>query len=219
MAVEGVVFDLDGVLLDSEQVWDGARRDLVEETGGRWIEEATTAMLGMSAPEWSRYVHERLAVPLSPAEIDREVVRRVVARYRDALPVLPGAREAVERLGARWPLGLATSSNREVVEVVLEALGLADRFVAAVSSEEVGRGKPAPDVYLEAARRMRVDPARAAAIEDSSNGLRSASAAGMAVVAIPNPHFPPAGDALALADVVLSGLDELTPTVVEDAAR
>lgn len=213
------MFDLDGVLLDSEQVWDGARRDFVEEAGGRWRDGASTAMLGMSAPEWSRYVAEELRVPLPPADIDREVVRRVIARYREALPVLPGAREAIERLGARWPLGLATSSNREVVDAVLEALGVADRFVATVSSEEVGRGKPAPDVYLEAARRMGVDPAAAAAIEDSSNGLRSASAAGMTVIAIPNPHFPPAPDALALADVVLGGLDELTPAVVEDTAR
>jgi HAD superfamily hydrolase (TIGR01509 family) len=217
--VRAVVFDLDGVLLDSEQVWDGARRDLVDEAGGRWTDDATTAMLGMSAPEWSRYVADELGVPLTPSDIDRDVVRRVVACYRERLPVLPGAREAVERLGACWPLGLATSSNREVVDVVLEALGVADRFVATVSSEEVGRGKPAPDVYLEAARRMGVDPAASAAIEDSSNGLRSAAAAGMSVIAIPNPHFPPAADALALADIVLEDLDELTPAVVATAAR
>jgi HAD superfamily hydrolase (TIGR01509 family) len=219
MAVDAVVFDLDGVLLDSEQVWDRARRDLVAESGGRWTAEASTAMLGMSAPEWSRYVAEELRVPLPPTEIDREVVRRVIQAYRERLPVLPGAREAVERLGARWPLGLATSSNREVVDVVLEALGVADRFVATVSSEEVGRGKPAPDVYLEAARRMGVDPAAAVAIEDSSNGLRSAAAAGMSIIAIPNPHFRPAPDALQLADVVLADLGELTPAVVENAAR
>ena len=219
MPVQGVVFDLDGVLLDSEQVWDRARRDLVQETGGRWTDDASTAMLGMSAPEWSRYVAEELGVPLSPAEIDRDVVRRVIETYREPLPVLPGARDAVQRLGARWPLGLATSSNREVVDVVLEALGVADRFIATVSSEEVGRGKPAPDVYLEAARRMGVEPSAAVAIEDSSNGLRSASAAGMSVIAIPNPHFPPAPDALELADVVLANLGELTPIVVENAAR
>ena len=219
MPVQGVVFDLDGVLLDSEQIWDRARRELVQETGGRWTDDASTAMLGMSAPEWSRYVAEALGVPLSPAEIDRDVVRRVIESYRERLPVLPCAREAVERLGARWPLGLATSSNREVVDVVLEALGVADRFVATVSSEEVGRGKPAPDVYLEAARRMGVEPSAAVAIEDSSNGLRSAKAAAMSVIAIPNPHFAPAPDALELADIVLANLGELTPTVVENAAR
>ena len=214
-----MVFDLDGVLLDSEQVWDEARRELVAETGGRWSEEAATDMLGMSAPEWSRYVHERLAVPLEPDAIDRDVVGRVVARYARALPALAGAREAVERLGARWPLGLATSSNREVVEVVLDALGVRDRFAATVSSEEVARGKPSPDVYLEAARRLGVDPAAAVAIEDSANGIRSAVAAGLRVVAIPNPHFPPAPDALALAHEVREDLAALTPEAVLAAAR
>ncbi|MGE5691600.1 MAG: HAD family hydrolase [Pseudomonadota bacterium] len=219
MTVRAVVFDLDGVLLDSEQVWDAARRELVREAGGRWRGDASTAMLGMSAPEWSRYVAEELGVPLPPAEIDRAVVRRVVARYHDELPALPGAREAVTRLAARWPLGLATSSNREVVDVVLDALGVADRFTATVSSEEVGHGKPAPDVYLEAARRLGADPSACAAIEDSSNGLRSAARAGMRVLAIPNPHFPPDPDALALAAVVLPGLDALTPAVVAGDGR
>ncbi len=214
-----MVFDLDGVLLDSEQVWDDARRELVAETGGRWSEEAATDMLGMSAPEWSRYVHERLAVPLEPDAIDRDVVGRVVARYARELPALAGAREAVERLGGRWPLGLATSSNREVVEVVLDALGVRDRFAATVSSEEVARGKPSPDVYLEAARRLGVDPAAAVAIEDSANGIRSAAAAGLRVVAIPNPHFPPAPDALALAHEVREDLAALTPEAVLAAAR
>jgi HAD superfamily hydrolase (TIGR01509 family) len=217
--VEAVVFDLDGVLLDSEQVWDDARRELVRETGGRWTEEATADMMGMSAPEWSRYVAERLEVPLPPAEIDDEVVRRVVGRYERDLPALPGAHEAVRRLAAAYPLGLATSSNRVVVDAVLEALGVADDFRATVSSEEVGAGKPAPDVYLEAARRLRCDPGACVAVEDSSNGLRSATAAGMTVVAVPNPHFPPAPDALQLAATVLPGLDALTPDVVRAAAR
>ena len=214
-----MVFDLDGVLLDSEQVWDESRRDLVAQAGGRWTDEATTAMLGMSAPEWSRYVAEELGVPLPPAEIDREVVRRVQGRYARELPALPGAREAVERIAAAFPLGLATSSNRAVVDVVLRELGVSERFRATVSSEEVARGKPAPDVYLEAVRRLGVDPAHAAAIEDSSNGLRSAAAAGLTVLAIPNPHFAPAPDALDGAAVVLGGLDDLTPEVVRDAAR
>jgi HAD superfamily hydrolase (TIGR01509 family) len=217
--VAAVVFDLDGVLLDSEQVWDAARRDLVAETGGTWTEEASTAMLGMSAPEWSRYVHERLGVPLSPEEIDREVVRRVIARYRDGPPVIPGAREAVQRLAARFPLGLATSSNREVVDAVLDALDVAGRFATTVSSEEVPRGKPSPDVYLEAARRLGAAPVDTVAIEDSSNGIRSAAAAGMRVIAIPNPHFPPAPDALALAAEALPDLGALTPDAVLRAAR
>jgi HAD superfamily hydrolase (TIGR01509 family) len=212
-----VVFDLDGVLLDSEQVWDEARRELVAETGGRWTDAAATDMLGMSAPEWSRYVRDRLAVPLAADAIDREVVARVVARYAGDLPALPGAAAAVARVGAQWPLALATSSNREVVEVVLDALGVRERFAATVSSEEVARGKPSPDVYLEATRRLGADPKACVAIEDSANGIRAAVAAGLAVVAIPNPHFPPAPEALALARVVLDGLAALGPEAIRAA--
>ena len=213
--IDAVVFDLDGLLVDSEQVWDEARRDLVRDTGGTWREEATRDMMGMSAPEWSRYVHDRLEVPLSPEEINEEVVRRLQERYRTELPLLPGAREAVQRLAERWPLGLASSSNRPVIDAVLDSMGVSDLFQATVSSEEVGRGKPAPDVYLEAARRLSVDPTRTAAVEDSENGIRSAHAAGMRVVTIPNAHFPPRGDALALADVVLDDLRALTPETVQ----
>ena len=210
-AVQAVVFDLDGVLVDSEQVWDEVRERLARENGGRWHDRAQADMMGMSSTEWSRYMHDVIGLAASPDEINREVVRRLLARYRESLPLLPGAVEAVERLARVWPLGLASSSNREVIDAVLEASGLTDRFRATLSSEEVARGKPAPDVYLEAARRLGADPARCAAVEDSRNGIRSAHAAGMRVLAIPNAHYPPAEDVLATADVVLRSLEELTP--------
>jgi HAD superfamily hydrolase (TIGR01509 family) len=213
--IDGVVFDLDGLLLDSEQVWDAAREELVRERGGRWHESAQPDMMGMSSPEWSRYMHDQLGVPDPPEEISAEVVRRLERLYRERLPVIPGAREAVERLADRWPLALASSSNRELIDLALELMGVAPLFRATVSSEEVARGKPAPDVYLEAARRLGVDPKRAAAIEDSHNGIRAAKAAGMRVVAIPNRHFPPDEDALAQADVVLDSLAGLTAEAVE----
>lgn len=216
MTIDAVVFDLDGVLIDSEQLWDAARRALVEERGGRWTEEATTDMLGMSSREWPHYVNERLRVDLSPEEISDVVVKRVGAQYRERLPLLPGAPEAVRRMAERRPLGLATSANREIIELFLDLSGLREDFAVTLSTEEVGdgAGKPAPDVYLEACRRLEVAPAGAAAVEDSSNGLRAAHAAGMRVIAIPNPHYPPAPDALALADVTLSALDELTESSV-----
>jgi HAD superfamily hydrolase (TIGR01509 family) len=213
--IDAVVFDLDGLLLDSEQVWDGVREQLTRERGGRWHDEATRDMMGMSSLEWSRYMHDRLGVPELPEEINAEVVRRMLARYREQLPLLPGATEAVERIAARWPLGLASSSNRDLIEAALEAAGIDGLFQVTVSSEEVARGKPAPDVYLEAARRLVVAPERAAAVEDSHNGILSARAAGMRVIAVPNPHFPPRPEALAEADVVLGSLAELTPAVVE----
>ena len=213
--IEGVIFDLDGVLLDSEHVWDEIREQLARERGGRWHERAQREMMGMSSLEWSRYMHDEIGVPDPPEEISAEVVRRLEAVYRDHLPTVPGAREAVERMAERWPLALASSSNRELIVLALALLGVADRFQAIVSSEEVARGKPAPDVYLEAARRLAVSPDRAAAVEDSHNGIRSAKAAGMRVIAIPNRRFPPGEDALAEADLVVETLAGLTAEAIE----
>jgi HAD superfamily hydrolase (TIGR01509 family) len=213
--IEAVVFDLDGVLLDSEHVWDEIREQLAEERGGRWHEGAQREMMGMSSVEWSRYMHDEIGLPEPPEEISAEVVRRLEALYRDELPAMPGAREAVERLAARWPLGLASSSNRELIELALELLGVADLFQAIVSSEEVARGKPAPDVYEEAARRLGVKATQAAAVEDSHNGIRAAKAAGMRVIAIPNRRFPPGDEALEEADLVLETLAGLDAEAVE----
>lgn len=217
MTTEAVTFDLDGVLVDSEQVWDEVREQLTRETGGRWHPGAQHEMMGMSSTEWSRYMSDELGVPLSPKEVSAEVVRRVEQRYRRELPLLPGAVEAVRRIGDRWPLGLASSSNRPIIDLVLGLAGIAELFEVTVSSEEVDRGKPAPDVYLEATRRLGVDPRRSAAVEDSTNGLLAARAAGLGVVAIPNRAFPPAPEALAATDVVLESLDDLSPEVIEDA--
>jgi HAD superfamily hydrolase (TIGR01509 family) len=201
----GVIFDMDGVLVDSEQVWDQARRDVVDAHGGAWKDSATRDMLGMSSKEWSVYVVEELGAQLSPEQVNDAVVEAMLRGYEAHLPLLPGAREAIERLGARHTLGLASSSNRPVIDVVLETMGVSDRFAATVSSEEVARGKPAPDVYLEVMRRLGSNEGYA--IEDSENGIRSANAAGLRVIAIPNPHFPPADEALALADEILPDLD------------
>jgi HAD superfamily hydrolase (TIGR01509 family) len=205
-----LVFDLDGVLLDSEQVWNEAKEKLVRERGGRWREEAPRTMMGMSSLEWSRYLHDELGVPLEPDAISDEVVRRLEGVYRDRLPLIDGAAEAVERLAAGVPLGLASSSNREIIDLFLELSGLGPYFAVTISSEEVERGKPAPDVYLEVLRRLGADPAESLAVEDSENGIRAAKAAGMRVVALPNPHYPPEPEALAEADEVLDSLHELT---------
>ena len=213
--IDAVIFDLDGVLLDTEQVWDEVREGLVRERGGRWHERAQADMMGMSSLEWSRYMHDELGLEQPPEAISAEVVRRMLDRYRERLPLIDGALEAVARMAERWPLGVASSSNRELIDAVLDGAGFRRFFSVAVSSEEVARGKPAPDVYLEAARRLGVESGRAAAIEDSANGLRSASAAGMRVIAIPNRTFPPDADALAEADVVLASLAELTPAAVD----
>lgn len=212
---DAVVFDLDGVLMDSEQLWNAAKQALVRDAGGRWREDSPRAMMGMSSPEWSAYMREQLGVDLADEKINRDVVRRIEELYRARLPVLPGAVEAVRALRGRWPLGVASSSNREIIDLVLDLAGLTDLFVVTVSSEEVARGKPAPDVYQEAARLVGVEPDRCVAIEDSSNGLRAAAAAGMAVIAVPNTHYPPDQDALALAAAIVETTGEVTPTLIE----
>jgi HAD superfamily hydrolase (TIGR01509 family) len=212
--IEAVVFDLDGILVQSEELWDAARRELAAEHGIEWPDTATDAMMGMSSKEWSKYVHDEVGVPDPPEEINRRVLEWVEKRYREDLPWIPGAQEAVKRMATAFPLGLATSSNREIIDIVVEVGGFEDLFETTVSSEEVERGKPAPDVYLEAMRRMNVDPANAAAIEDSTNGLLSAHNAGMRVIAIPNDAHPPAEKGLAVADVVLHSIEKLSPGVV-----
>jgi HAD superfamily hydrolase (TIGR01509 family) len=212
---QGVIFDMDGVLLDSEQLWNQSKREVVREHGGHWREDAPTAMIGMSSPEWSAYMRDTLEVPMTAEEINRAVVDRMEQHYREHLPLLPGAVEVVRSLHRRWPLALASSANREVIDFALEAAGIAGEFRATVSSEEVAHGKPAPDVYLEAARRLGVPADRCVAVEDSSNGLRSAAAAGMAVIAYPNEHYPPEADALALAAACVHSLAEITPELVE----
>jgi HAD superfamily hydrolase (TIGR01509 family) len=209
--IEAVVFDLDGVLIQTEEIWDEVREAYVRERGGRYDDAAQRAMMGMSSLEWSRFIGEELGVSLPPERISADVVELMQARYRERLPLIDGAVEAVERVAAVWPLGVASSSNRPLIDAVLDASALARHFRATVSSEEVARGKPAPDVYLEAARRLGVEAERCAAVEDSHSGIRSAAAAGMHVIAIPNATYPPEDEALADADVVLESLAELTP--------
>jgi HAD superfamily hydrolase (TIGR01509 family) len=218
VSVAAVIFDLDGVLLDSERVWSAARERVALEHGGQWPTDATHRMMGMSSREWSAYMHDQLGVPLTRAQINVAVVSQMERLYREQLPLLPGAREAVRRLAAVWPLGLATSSNRPIIDMFLELAALTDCFAVTVSSEEVAHGKPAPDVYLEAARGLGAAPSECVAIEDSTNGIRSAGAAGMAVIAVPNRDFPPEPEALALAAGVRDSLAALTPEFVQAAA-
>ena len=215
-AVDAVVFDLDGVIIESEEIWDDVRERYVLERAGHYDAAAQRAMMGMSSLEWSRFMQEELGVAETPETISADVVSLMTERYRERLPLIHGASSAVERLAAVFPLGLASSSNRPLIDVVLERSGLERCFRATVSSEEVAHGKPAPDVYLEAARRLGVEPARCIVIEDSHNGIRSAKAAGMQVIAIPNPRYPPDAGAVAEANTVLMSIAELTPALLAE---
>jgi HAD superfamily hydrolase (TIGR01509 family) len=216
--IAAVVFDMDGVIVDSEQVWDEVRAEYTREAGGRYSERAARDMMGMSSTEWSTYMSEELGLPGTPEEINAAIVQRMLERYGESPPLIPGAVEAVRAIAEQWPVAIASSSNPELIEVVLATAKLDEVVRLVVSSQEVARGKPAPDVYLEAARRLGVGPADCVAVEDSENGIRSAKTAGMFVIAVPNPHFPPEDEALAQADLVLDSIRELTPDVISRTA-
>jgi HAD superfamily hydrolase (TIGR01509 family) len=216
--IEAVVFDLDGVLVDSEPVWEQVRRQVVAEHGGHWASDAQQRLMGMSTGEWARYLGEDLGVGLPPETIAADVIDQMKARYAEHVPFMPGAVDAVRRLAARWPLGLASSSPPVLIGAVLDGAGLRECFAVAMSTEEVAHGKPAPDIYLAVTERLGRPPRRCAAVEDSANGLRSAAAAGLRVIAVPHPRYPPGADALGLATLVLPSLTELTTGAVAQLA-
>ncbi|MEH1016149.1 HAD family phosphatase [Micromonospora sp. CPCC 206060] len=212
---DAVVFDLDGVIVDSEPVWEEVRRAYVADRGGRWLPDTQRRLMGMSTGEWSTYLSAELGVDRTPEQVATEVVDEMARRYARGVPVIDGSVAVVRRLAGRWPLGLASSSPTRLIAAALEATGLTDAFRFSLSTEETARGKPAPDVYLAVAGRLGVDPARCVAVEDSSNGVRSAAAAGMRVVAVPHAGYPLDPDAERLAALVLPMVGELTDAAVE----
>ena len=216
--IDAVVFDLDGVLIDSEPAWGEVRRRYVLAAGGRWPDGAAEAMQGMATREWASHLRDELGVDRPVDAIAEDVIGEMAAAFGSSPPLMTGAVEAVRRVGERWPLGLASSSPARLIAAVLDAAGLTDAFAVAMSTEELGRGKPAPDVYLAVSSRLGVAPELCTAVEDSTNGLRAALAAGMRVVAVPTASYPPAPDVLAQADAVLGSLGELTAAVVDPEA-
>jgi HAD superfamily hydrolase (TIGR01509 family) len=212
--IEAVVFDLDGVLVDSEPVWEQVRRQVVAEHGGQWLPDAQQRLMGMSTGEWARYLSQDLGVGLPPPAVAATVIERMQARYRQGVPLMPGAAAAVRRLAARWPLGLASSSPPVLIGAALDGAGLRECFTATLSTEQVSHGKPAPDIYLAVTERLGFAPEACAAVEDSTNGLRSAAAAGLQVIAVPHPRYPPEPAALRAARLVLTSLAGLTVQAV-----
>lgn len=198
----GAVFDLDGVLADTEHLWEESWR---RASGAVWDDGLTGRMQGMNSHEWARTLAEHLGRPQDAEAIRQQCIAHVVAQIDAGRgPLLPGARELVEDVAKRCPIALASSAARPVIDRILTSNGIDGLFSATVSSEEVARGKPAPDVYAEAVRRVAFT-GRGLGFEDSGNGIRSAHAAGLYVIAIPNPQYPPAPDAVALADFVAAG--------------
>jgi HAD superfamily hydrolase (TIGR01509 family) len=215
VSIDAVIFDLDGVIIDTERVWNDVRHALAEAHGGHWSDETDQEFLmGDNSMQWAARMREHNGVQLSDQEIYDGIIGELRERYARHLPVIPGAPEAIAGLASEYRLGVASSSPLELIEYALKLAGLSRFFSAVVSSDEVARGKPEPYVYLEACARLGTSPERSAAVEDSSSGIESAHSAGLSVIAIPNPEFPPSVEAVALADVALGSIAELTGAVV-----
>jgi HAD superfamily hydrolase (TIGR01509 family) len=204
------------VIVDSEPVWEQVRRRVVAGHGGRWAPDAQRRIMGMSTGEWARYLSQDLGVGLPPETVAATVIEGMQARYREGVPLMPGATEAVRALAGRWPLGLASSSPPALIDAALDGAGLRECFTVTVSTEQVRRGKPAPDIYLAVTARLSRAPGSCAAVEDSTNGLLSAAAAGLRVIAVPHPRYPPEPAALRTASLVLTSLTDLTVAAVAD---
>lgn len=212
---EAIIFDLDGTLADTETVWDGIRQGLAEEAGVEWPTGATRAMMGMSTREWSTYLAEEVGLPFAPDEVAKLTIDKMAQHYREGVTLLPGAVESVRRMAAHYLVGIASSSPRVLIDAFVDVLGISDLIQVSVSTEEVERGKPAPDGFIKACALLGVEPGAAIAIEDSTNGIVSALAAGMTVIAVP-PHFHPPSRELLARTTVLESLDELTTDLVEE---
>ncbi|GAA5062060.1 HAD family hydrolase [Nocardia callitridis] len=215
MSVVAVVFDMDGVLVDSEPVWERVRRAYVADRGGQWKDDTQRRLMGMSTKEWSEYLSGELGVDASPETVAREVIEQMAAHYDRELPLLPGAVAAVRRISARWPLAVASSSPRALIDVVLRDADLVDSFTVTLSTEEVQHGKPSPEVYLAAAEALGHGPESCAAVEDSSNGIRAAHGAGLLVIGIPSSDYPLDSDAATMVTHTITSLDQLTPELIE----
>ncbi|HEY3009347.1 MAG TPA: HAD family phosphatase [Micromonosporaceae bacterium] len=215
---DAVVFDLDGVILDSEPVWEQVRRGYVAGHGGHWLPDTQRRLMGMNTAEWAGYLSRDLGVRRTPEQVAADVVEQMVERYTRRVPLMPGADRVVRDLAALWRLGLASSSPPRLIDAALAATGLVDAFAARLSADEVTRGKPAPDVYQAVAARLGLSTSNCVAVEDSSNGVRAAAAAGMSVVAVPRPRYPLDPDARDRAAVALADVAELTPQVIRALA-
>lgn len=219
-AILAVIFDLDGVIVDSEIWWDDVRRAFAAAHGRPWSVEDRHAVMGANSRQWSETIRTRLRLEIDRETVETAIVDAMVERYRQrGAPVIDGAVDAVRRIAAERPAALASSSHPRVIAASLAATGLAHAFRAVVSSDEVDHGKPAPDVFLEAARRLGADPAATLVVEDSLNGLKAGRAAGMTTVLVPNASIPPAPGAEAWADLVLERLADLDVEAVDRRPR
>lgn len=213
--IKAVIFDMDGLLVDSEPYWDKARFIMAAEAGVEWNKNDHKAVMGVSTAEWVDYMIERLGLTMAPEVVENHIVDQMVQLYKEQIPFLPGAVETVALSASKYPLGLASGSPKKLIEIVTGDERLQNKFQVIVSADEVAHGKPSPDVYLETAKRMSVDAEGCVCLEDSGNGILAGKNAGMRVIAVPDDRFPPDAEKLRVADVVLQSLTDFSLVTIE----
>lgn len=219
MAIEAVIFDMDGVLVDSEVYWAASREEFAGEIGKTWAHDDHQAVMGRSTVGWAQIMQERLGVDMTIAQIIADMKRRMIAHYEERLPVRPGAVEAVRLAAQHYRVALASGSPTEIIRWVTELTGLDQVFEVMVFGDDIPNGKPAPDIYLEALRRLGVAPEAAVGVEDSANGIRALKAAGMYAIAAPSPMFPLSAEILRLADTKIDSLEDFSLALVQAISR
>lgn len=216
--IAAVMFDMDGLLVDSEPVWDEARSMMARSVGKSWNRADHKAVMGVSTEEWVDYMIRRLDLNLPPQTVETEIIAQMVALYERRIPFFKGASKAVALAADAFPTGLASGSPRRLIDTVTRHPALKDKFKAILSADQTGRGKPAPDVYLAAAAALAVAPEVCVCLEDSGNGILAGKSAGMRVIAIPDPRFPPSTEKLAQADVILESLSQFSLATIAGLA-
>lgn len=213
--IKAIIFDLDGLLVDSEPHWNEARRQMATERGKDWNQDDSKACMGVSTRTWANYMIRRLELDLSPDHVVSRIVGTMQAFYAHQIPYLPGAVEAVDLAARFYPTGLASGSHRSLIDTVLNDTPMRGKFKAVVCSDQVPAGKPASDVYLETARELGVKAVDCVCLEDSVNGILAGRAAGMKVIAVPDHRLPPSQEVLHQADIVLPSLQAFNLGVIQ----
>ncbi len=208
--IEAIIFDMDGLLVDSEPYWDNARSIMAAESGVKWNEDDHKAVMGVSTPEWVNYMIERLGLKLPPKSVEERIIGTMAGLYNQRIPFLPGAVEVVSSAAKHFTTALASGSPRSLIDTVTNSPALKGKFDLILSGDQFARGKPAPDIYLGAAEQLNLKPSQCACIEDSGSGILAGHSAGMKVIAVPDARFPPAAEHLARASIVLNSLKQFS---------
>ena len=208
--VKAVIFDLDGLLVDSEPVWFHVRTEMFQRFRIAWTTQDQKALMGKNTQAWIDYVYEKLGGKLSRDEVTNQTLDGMIRSYQTGhVRLMPGAQKAIEYCSSIATLGLASGSPKVLIDAALESNGWKGVFKEVLSSDEVPHGKPAPDVYLEVMKRLGMKPRECVVVEDSGSGILAGRASGAKVIAVPNKELMPPSEALANADKIIESLDDI----------